>query len=101
MPLIFFQACSAQDASKCSANDSACATKTGQTTTLGCSVPVGGYWLDEGIATACSPQATGCATDDTDVCTTGADVTKYMCGTLEPGYKADADGMVSGARARV
>ena len=85
-----------QDPSKCSVDDSACATKAGQTTILGCSVPVGGYWLDLGIATACSPQAIGCATDNTNACTTGSDVTKLKCTALEPGYKADADGMISG-----
>ena len=69
--------------------DSICATKIGQTDTLGCSVPVGGHWLDLGITTACTSQ-TGCATDDTNACTTGSgtDATKLKCTTLEAGYQA-------------
>ena len=80
------QACSLQGIGSCNSHGPACATKTASTTILECSTPVGGYWLDQGIATSCESQ-TGCATDDTNTCTTGADVTKLKCTTLEAGYK--------------
>ena len=79
----------------CTAYGPACATKAASTTILECSTPVGGYWLDQGIATSCTPQAIGCVTDDTNTCTTGADVTKYKCNELEAGYEADANGMIA------
>ena len=43
----------------------------------------------------CTTQV-GCEADTAMTCTTGADQTKLQCTTLEPGYSADADFMVSG-----
>ena len=95
--ILALQACTSQDASKCTTDDSACATKTGHTSELGCSVPASGYWLDDGMAVACLAQS-GCASGASIAgsCTTGLDVTKLKCSTLEAGYWADADGMISG-----
>ena len=89
------QACSSQDTGKCTNEGPACAIKADSTNLLECSTPVGGHWLDQGIATSCTTQ-TGCETDDTNTCTTGTDVTKYKCLTLKAGYYvADDTGLAT------
>ena len=53
------------------------------------------YGVNGANVQLCSTQV-GCEVDTAMTCTTGADQTKLQCTTLERGYSADANFMVSG-----
>ena len=76
--------CTSQGAA-CTTDDVACATKAGHTTVMACATPATGYYLDLGIATACSTQP-NCATHSAACATTAGATTLLACTAPAGGF---------------